>query len=122
MEVSDLNGMLWIIGVAMVVLDDTRRTAMYLQRLQGHAPAVIQAEIDRLNQNDEHLSRLLRALEEALGRAGASDTLDELRDLLRVNTDDLAGGKFDSPSAVAQRFLLDADHAKQFREDRVDVA
>ena len=117
--VEDLNGMLWIIAAALVILDDSRRTRMILS---DTAPPVVLAELARLAQNDEHLGTLLRALEEALSRAGASDSLDEFRELLRIEADDLAGREFDSPPAVAQRFLLLPDHPEKIRQDRFDVA
>ena len=117
--VDDLNGMLWIIAAALVILDDSRRTRMILS---DTAPPVVLAELARLGQNDEHLGTLLRALEEALSRAGASDSLDELRELLRIEAHDLAGREFDSPPAVAKRFLLLPDHGEKFAEDHFDVA
>jgi len=117
--VEDLNGMLWIIAAALVILDDSRRTRMILS---DTAPPVVLAELARLAQNDEHLGTLLRALEEALSRAGASDSLDELRELLRIEAHDLTGRELDSPPAVAKRFLLLPDHGEKLAEDHFDVA
>lgn len=119
MDVQDLNGMLWIIAAAMIILDDSMRTRCILA---DTAPPIVLDELARLGQNDEHLATLMRSLEESLTRAGASDSLDELRELLRVKADNLPGREFDSPPAVAKRFLLNADHVDQFGQDRFDVA
>ena len=115
-ETFDQSDLLCLVGVAMLVLDDIRRTAACLEwRLLG-TPITPQAraELDRLAANDEHLARLLAALRESLRAERAGERLHELPDLILVEPDD--------PPPLVERLLMLAKNPEDLGHDALDVA